>query len=61
MSDVEQAQALLSELAAVRFYGSVEVRFDNGKITVIKKTESIKPTLGDPRNNRGSKHVVTQL
>jgi hypothetical protein len=43
MSEIEQAQALLRELAAVRFYGSVEVRFDNGKITVIKKTESIKP------------------
>lgn len=54
MRDVEQAHALLSELAAAHFYGAVEVRFDNGKITVIKKTESIKPTSGDPRNNRGS-------
>ncbi|HWG59489.1 MAG TPA: hypothetical protein VN661_10635 [Candidatus Acidoferrales bacterium] len=56
MSDIEQTQVLLTELAAARFYGSVEVRFDNGKITVIKKTESIKPTSGDPRNNRGSNH-----
>ncbi len=45
--------ALLRQLEASRFYGSLEVRFEAGHITVIKKTESIKPGAGDQRNNRG--------
>ena len=44
---------LLRQLEAARFYGSVEVRFEAGHITVIRKTESIKPRAGDHRNNRG--------
>lgn len=45
---------LLRQLEAARFYGSVEVKFEAGRITIIKKTESIKPSAGDQRNNRGS-------
>ena len=49
---------LLRQLEAARFYGSVEVKFEAGHITVIKKTESIKPaTTGDHRDNRGHAHV----
>lgn len=44
---------LLRKLETSRFYGSLEVKFEAGQITVIKKTESIKPGLGDHRNNRG--------
>jgi hypothetical protein len=44
---------LLRQLESTHFYGSVEVRFEAGHITVIKKTESIKPREGDQRNNRG--------
>jgi hypothetical protein len=47
---------LLRQLEQWRFYGSVEVRFEAGQITVIKKTESIKPGVGDHRNNRGPNH-----
>jgi len=39
---------LLRQLEAARFYGSVEVKFEAGQVTVIKKTESIKPAMGDP-------------
>lgn len=34
--------ALLSELMRGQYYGSLDIRFENGKITVCKKTESIK-------------------
>jgi hypothetical protein len=44
---------LLRQLEASRFYGSVEVKFEVGQITVIRKTESIKPGASDHRNNRG--------
>lgn len=44
---------LLKQLEASHFYGSVEVRFEAGHITVIRKTESIKPNAGDHRKNRG--------
>lgn len=44
---------LLRQLEQSRFYGSLEVRFEAGHVTVIKKTESIKPGVSDHRNNRG--------
>jgi hypothetical protein len=50
MNDLIQ---LLRQLEAARFYGSLEVKFEAGNVTVIKKTESIKPGAGDHRNNRG--------
>ncbi len=51
---------LLRQLEAARFYGQVEVRFEAGHITVIRKTESIKPREGDQRNNRGYEREHTQ-
>lgn len=45
---------MLRRLESNRFYGSLEVRFEAGHVTVIRKTESIKPSAGDQRNNRGS-------
>jgi hypothetical protein len=47
---------LLRKLEVSRFYGSVEVKFEAGAVTVIKKTESIKPSTSDHRNNRGLSH-----
>lgn len=44
---------MLHQLETARFYGCVEVKFEAGVVTVIKKTESIKPVVGDHRNNRG--------
>lgn len=34
--------ALLSELMRGQYYGNLDIRFENGKITVCKKTESIR-------------------
>lgn len=44
---------LLRQLESARFFGSVEVKFEAGQITVIKKTESIKPTANNHRDSRG--------
>lgn len=34
---------LIKHLIESHFYGKIEVSFENGKVVVIKKTESIKP------------------
>lgn len=47
---------LLRRMEASHFYGSVEVKFEAGQVTVIKKTESIKPAMGGQRNNRGQSY-----
>jgi len=42
---VDQAGALnemLQDLVADHFYGEVLIKFENGRIVVVKKTESIK-------------------
>jgi hypothetical protein len=38
------------------FYGSVELKFENGRLTIARKTESLKfeDTQNQHRNNRGS-------
>ncbi|GAB7140391.1 hypothetical protein RsTz2092_03390 [Deferribacterales bacterium RsTz2092] len=33
---------MLAEIFASGFYGSLEVKFEAGKVTIIRKTESIK-------------------
>lgn len=48
MSDTEK---LISQLEKDGFYGSLEVKFEAGKVVLIRKTESIKPNY---RNNRGN-------
>jgi hypothetical protein len=44
--------SLITELEADRFYGNVELRFEAGKVVLLKKTETIKPNNGY-RDNRG--------
>ena len=44
---------ILSQLARDRFYGSVEIKLEAGKIVLLRKTETIKPTDENCRNNRG--------
>lgn len=53
MSHMNELIEILRQLEQSHFYGSIEVKFEAGQITVIKKTESIKPGAGDHRNNRG--------
>ena len=44
---------LLAELACQWFYGSLEIKFEAGKVVLLRKTETIKPTVENCRNNRG--------
>lgn len=43
---------VLHELEQQRFYGSVELKFEAGRVVLLRKTETIKP---DCRDNRGAK------
>lgn len=53
MSSVEQ---VVAELTQARFYGSLEIKFEAGKVVLLRKTETIRPNPEDYRNNRGDKH-----
>jgi hypothetical protein len=50
-------QALISDLQRERFYGSLEVKFEGGKVVLLRKTETLKPTPEDCRDTRGSNDV----
>lgn len=41
-SQMEQLQEMLREMFQTSFYGSVEVKFEAGRVTIIRKTESVK-------------------
>jgi hypothetical protein len=49
MSDVERLHA---ELEAARFYGSLELKYEAGRIVLIRKTETFKPAEPSYGNNR---------
>ncbi len=34
---------LLKQLNKNKFYGSIEIKFENGEIVIIRKIENIKP------------------
>ncbi len=46
---------LLRELERQRFYGSLEIKLEAGRITLLRKTETLKPAADNCRNNRGTK------
>jgi hypothetical protein len=43
----------LCELERVRFFGTLEIKFEAGRVVLLRKTETIKPTLEHCRNSRG--------
>jgi hypothetical protein len=47
---------LLRELEASGFYGSVELKYENGRLTIARKSETIKfdSRQSTSRNNRGT-------
>lgn len=49
----------LRDLEQSGFYGSVELKYENGRLTVARKSETIKfdPRQSDCRNNRGTSNV----
>ena len=44
---------ILRSLEQSRFYGTVELKFESGRVVLIRKTETIKPCVQDYRDNRG--------
>jgi hypothetical protein len=40
---MNEALRLLEKLQRERFYGALELKFENGHVTVMKKTETILP------------------
>jgi hypothetical protein len=48
---MEQVIALIHNLIRERFFGSLTLKFESGKIVVLKKEETIKPQ--PYRDNRG--------
>ena len=47
---------LLRQLEWARFYGSVEVKIEAGRIVLIRKSETFKPTEPTYGNNRSLAH-----
>jgi hypothetical protein len=44
----------LCELERQRFFGTLEIKFEAGRVVLMRKTETIKPTLENYRNTRGN-------
>jgi hypothetical protein len=44
---------LLRSLEQSRFFGTVELKFEAGRVVLIRKTETMKPSTSDCRENRG--------
>ena len=55
MTQLEERRAsqplapLLAELEQSRFYGSVEIKYEAGRVVLLRKTETIKPDFRDSR------------
>lgn len=47
---------MLDQLQQDRFYGSLEIKFENGKAVLLRKTETILPN----RENRGQNELRSQ-
>jgi hypothetical protein len=47
----EDTIELVRRLSREGFYGSVELKMENGRVVILKKTETIKPT--ESRSTRG--------
>ena len=47
---------ILHDLERQRFYGSVEIKFEAGRVVLLRKTETIKPSGQNCRDNRGMKN-----
>lgn len=46
---------MLQELAARQFFGIVEAKFERGRVTVIRKTETYVPNGREKREENGGK------
>jgi len=46
---------LLREYIREKLYGTIEIKFENGKVVLMTRKETIKPAANE-RNNRESEH-----
>ena len=44
---------LICQLCKEHFYGSLTLKFESGKIVILKKEETIKPQPNNPNPNTG--------
>lgn len=49
------ASEMVRELERTQFFGSLEIKFERGRVVLVKKTETLKPseTERNCRDNRG--------
>lgn len=52
---MEEAIALIRQLSRSGFFGALTIKFESGKIVVLKKEETIKPQ--PRRDNRGETYA----
>jgi hypothetical protein len=53
---MEEVFSLLQQLARSKFYGSLVLKLEAGNVVLLKKEETIKPTIcRDNRGNNGTK------
>lgn len=55
-AEITDLNATLRALEQSGFYGSIEIKLEDGKIVLIRKTENYKPPMGRPGNDRNNKH-----
>jgi hypothetical protein len=51
---MEEVFSLLQELARSKFYGSLVLKLEAGKIVLLRKEETIKPICRTNRGNNGT-------
>ena len=52
-----QIADLVDELEGGRFFGSLELKFEAGRVVLIRKSETIKPEIAACRSTRGANDV----
>jgi hypothetical protein len=52
---MDEAIELIRQLSRERFYGALTLKFEAGRIVIIKKEETLKPSelLGQPEKREG--------
>jgi hypothetical protein len=40
---------ILRDLERIRFFGSIEIKYEAGRVVLVRKTETIKPPCRDTR------------
>jgi hypothetical protein len=48
---------ILRSLEQSRFFGTLELKFEAGRVVLLRKTETIKPKSEAGRDNRGANDV----